>query len=86
MYSKFLDPSEIRRISRIEMFDEFEEWHLIQAHYCIVVAGQGSFAEWFDEMTRMAMFLICFEQTYRPHLSVISDSLRTQLTNAISGP
>ena len=25
-------------VSRLEMFDEFEEWHLIQAHYCFVAA------------------------------------------------
>ncbi len=26
-----------RRIERLELFDEFEEWHLIQGHYCVCV-------------------------------------------------
>ena len=26
------------RIERIEMFDEFEEWELLQSHYCICLA------------------------------------------------
>ncbi|KAK2075591.1 hypothetical protein QBZ16_001699 [Prototheca wickerhamii] len=33
-----------RRIERLEIFDEFEEWNLIQAHYCIALGikdGQG---------------------------------------------
>ena len=83
VYSEFLDPQEVRRISKPvcvwlqrlhlvwnidyksnlfllscllcvtnissvhlrakEIFDEFEEWQLIMAHYCIVVAGnQGA--------------------------------------------
>jgi len=35
---KLLTPSELARLKNIEMFDEIEEWNLIQAHYCIVVA------------------------------------------------
>ena len=27
--------ADVRRIERLEIFDELEEWHLIQAHYCI---------------------------------------------------
>ncbi|KAK8811205.1 hypothetical protein WA538_005364, partial [Blastocystis sp. DL] len=49
LYSRLLDPSEIRRVSRIEMFDEYEEWYLIQSHYCITIAAQGSFEPWFEE-------------------------------------
>lgn len=30
-----LDPADRRRIERLEIFDEFEEWDLIQGHYCI---------------------------------------------------
>ena len=52
LYSSFLERSEIQRISRIEMFDEFEEWNLIQSHYCILVAAQGSFHEWFDDFVK----------------------------------
>ncbi|KAK9824836.1 hypothetical protein WJX81_004800 [Elliptochloris bilobata] len=32
-----LDPIDRQRAERLEIFDEFEEWHLIQAHYCIAV-------------------------------------------------
>jgi hypothetical protein len=35
---RFLDPSEKARIERLELFDEFEEWHMIQEHYSITVA------------------------------------------------
>jgi O-methyltransferase involved in polyketide biosynthesis len=40
IYSNLLDKDEVRRISKIEFFDEYEEWILIQQHYCIVVATQ----------------------------------------------
>jgi len=40
IYTKLLNQDEVKRISRIEMFDEFEEWILIQQHYCIVLATQ----------------------------------------------
>jgi len=33
-----IGPEENKRVNRIEMFDEYEEWVLIQGHYCIVVA------------------------------------------------
>jgi len=26
------------RVEKIELFDELEEWRLIQAHYCLVIA------------------------------------------------
>ncbi|KAK3234944.1 hypothetical protein CYMTET_54823 [Cymbomonas tetramitiformis] len=35
IYENCLDPVDVRRISRLELFDEFEEWNLIMAHYCI---------------------------------------------------
>jgi len=38
--TKLIDPKELQRVSRIELFDEFEEWNLIQAHYCVIVAVQ----------------------------------------------
>jgi len=41
MYRFYLQPtSEIRRIERIELFDEFEEWYMIQAHYHISMASR----------------------------------------------
>lgn len=43
VYSKHLDEKDIERIHRLEMMDEFEEWHLIQAHYfCLVATRSGS--------------------------------------------
>lgn len=53
LYSRLLDPSEIRRVSRIEMFDEYEEWYLIQSHYCITIAAQGSLEPWFEEWVKL---------------------------------
>eukprot|EP00899_Mesostigma_viride_P024360 jgi/Mesvir1/5108/Mv15268-RA.1 len=35
IYCHMLDKRELQRIERLEIFDEFEEWHLIQQHYCI---------------------------------------------------
>ena len=40
-------------MSRIEMFDEYEEWYLIQSHYCITIAAQGSFELWFEEWVKL---------------------------------
>ncbi|KAH9788642.1 Leucine carboxyl methyltransferase 1-like [Citrus sinensis] len=31
VYSTFINPQERRRIERLELFDEFEEWHMMQA-------------------------------------------------------
>lgn len=38
VYSKFIDARERRRIERLELFDEFEEWHMMQEHYCVTYA------------------------------------------------
>ncbi|GJP56523.1 hypothetical protein CLOM_g15587 [Closterium sp. NIES-68] len=35
IYSQHIDPQLIRKIEPLEIFDEFEEWHLMQEHYCI---------------------------------------------------
>ncbi|ETV95291.1 hypothetical protein H310_11192 [Aphanomyces invadans] len=39
VYYGFLDPVERKQKERLEMFDELEEFHLLQAHYCLVVAS-----------------------------------------------
>lgn len=39
IYKHFLNPSELARIEKLELFDEFEEWHMIQGHYCINMAA-----------------------------------------------
>ncbi len=38
IYYKVIDQEDVRRIAKLEMFDEFEEWHLISAHYCFTMA------------------------------------------------
>ncbi len=38
VYRYFLDPTDLKRIERLEIFDEFEEWHMIQGHYCLSMA------------------------------------------------
>lgn len=38
VYSSFIDTQDRRRIERLELFDEFEEWHMMQEHYCVAYA------------------------------------------------
>lgn len=38
VYDKYLDVSDVERIQRLELLDEFEEWHLIQKHYFLSIA------------------------------------------------
>ena len=38
VYDKKLDKQERLRIEKIEIFDEFEEWVLLQSHYCLTLA------------------------------------------------
>ena len=35
---KLNEAGEKTRIESLEMFDEFEEWDLLQSHYCITLA------------------------------------------------
>jgi tRNA wybutosine-synthesizing protein 4 len=37
VYDEKLDEEEKRRIEKLEMFDEYEEWDLLQNHYCLVL-------------------------------------------------
>ncbi|KAG2452241.1 hypothetical protein HYH02_003268 [Chlamydomonas schloesseri] len=37
LYQTFLPPEERQRAERLEIFDELEEWHMIQEHYCIAL-------------------------------------------------
>eukprot|EP00921_Rhytidocystis_pertsovi_P015411 GHVQ01024494.1.p1 GENE.GHVQ01024494.1~~GHVQ01024494.1.p1 ORF type:complete len:223 (-),score=24.52 GHVQ01024494.1:1251-1919(-) len=39
IYDHLLTPQERSRIQRLEIFDEIEEWRLIQAHYIILVTA-----------------------------------------------
>jgi tRNA wybutosine-synthesizing protein 4 len=42
IYRNHLDPADRRRIEALEIFDEFEEWHLIMGHYCVAVGVKES--------------------------------------------
>ena len=35
VYTLKLEATEKARIEKLEIFDEFEEWELLQSHYCI---------------------------------------------------
>ncbi len=39
LYKQMLDQEEKARTERLEMFDEFEEWHMLMQHYCLVFAA-----------------------------------------------
>lgn len=41
VYSRYLDHKDVERIQKIEMMDEFEEWHMIQAHYFLSIATRA---------------------------------------------
>lgn len=47
VYDQKLDPSEKAKIVQLEMFDEFEEWVLLQSHYCLCLGKsfEGSVSE-----------------------------------------
>ncbi|XP_071691187.1 leucine carboxyl methyltransferase 1 homolog [Rutidosis leptorrhynchoides] len=38
IYTSFIEPRERQRIERLELFDEFEEWYMLQEHYCVTIA------------------------------------------------
>ncbi|KAK8630382.1 hypothetical protein V6N13_079178 [Hibiscus sabdariffa] len=42
VYSKFVDANERQRIERLELFDEFEEWHMMQEHYCVAYGSNDA--------------------------------------------
>lgn len=33
--------AERSRIEKLEIFDEFEEWDLLQSHYCLCLSSRG---------------------------------------------
>lgn len=41
VYSRYLDQADVERIHKLELLDEFEEWHLIQGHYFLLVASRA---------------------------------------------
>jgi len=44
VYNQLIEAGERSRVARLEMFDEVEQWQLIQRHYCVVVA-----VKWFNQ-------------------------------------
>jgi hypothetical protein len=38
LYYKKTDPSERKRIEKIDFLDELEEWNLIMSHYYFIIA------------------------------------------------
>jgi tRNA wybutosine-synthesizing protein 4 len=34
--------AERSRIEKLEIFDEFEEWDLLQSHYCLCLSARGA--------------------------------------------
>lgn len=42
VYYKKLDQAERLRIEKLEIFDEFEEWELLQKHYCLCLGKRIS--------------------------------------------
>ncbi|PKA53327.1 tRNA wybutosine-synthesizing protein 4 [Apostasia shenzhenica] len=58
VYNEFIETQEKRRIERLELFDEFEEWYMMQEHYCVAYAindANGIFIDFgFSENQTMA--------------------------------
>lgn len=46
IYNHFLPQDEKARANKLEIFDEIEEWVLIQRHYCLVSAFSSCTEEW----------------------------------------
>ena len=38
VYYTYLNAQDRQRAEKLELFDELEEWHLIQGHYCLTMA------------------------------------------------
>jgi tRNA wybutosine-synthesizing protein 4 len=55
IYNHVIPKEEIQRIEKLELFDEFEEWHLISAHYCICVSTLNSSTLNLDQIAFMSI-------------------------------
>ena len=63
IYYFYIDTRDRERQSQLELFDELEEYHLLQAHYCFIVAinvrrresSSSPIQQVFDTMTREIM-------------------------------
>lgn len=51
VYSERLNADNERtRIEKLEMFDEWEEWNLLQGHYCLTLATRSSSVHNFNKI------------------------------------
>ncbi|KAK8506520.1 hypothetical protein V6N12_034246 [Hibiscus sabdariffa] len=81
VYSKFVDANERRRIERLELFDEFEEWHMMQEHYCVaygindVMGLYGKFG--FETTSNMCPKPLCL-RLHLPEISEVAPYRRSQ--------
>ncbi|XP_006819091.1 tRNA wybutosine-synthesizing protein 4-like [Saccoglossus kowalevskii] len=66
-YYNVLSLSERQRIEKLELFDEFEEWHLKCAHYVVVCSYQGSMRRLSHEVMPVSMKSIHAESKDRLH-------------------
>ena len=41
MYDRYIDADELKRIGKLEIFDELEEWRMLMNHYSFTVAIRG---------------------------------------------
>ncbi|KAI0500265.1 hypothetical protein KFK09_018475 [Dendrobium nobile] len=48
IYNEFIEAQEKRRIERLELFDEFEEWYMMQEHYCVAYAINDAYGLFTD--------------------------------------
>ena len=60
--SKLNEQGEKTRIEKLEMFDEFEEWDLLQSHYCITLAVGSSNA---DATTEIKIWVVYLKQAFK---------------------
>ena len=42
IHNSLLDAEERSRIEKLEIFDEFEEWDMLQSHYLICVSSRSN--------------------------------------------
>ena len=40
-YEKLISKEDKQRISKLEIFDEIEEWSMLMSHYCLTIASKG---------------------------------------------
>ena len=55
-YLSLLGGSEQQRIEKLELFDEFPEWHLKCAHYTLVLASNGDCSHLHKKVTQEILF------------------------------